>query len=56
MKEAVNFLRHVFDGSVCDVANIMTAEAEDDKITILSYLTTVREYTQSLIEIVKNNE
>ena len=56
MKEAVNFLREVYDGSIMDVANILTAEAENDKETILKYLTSVKEYTEGLIEKVKNNE
>jgi len=56
MKEAVSFLREVYDGSIMDVANILTAEAENDKETILKYLASVKEYTEELIEKVKNNE
>ena len=56
MKEAVNFLREVYGGSVVHVANILTAEAENDKETIIKYLEHVKEYTEGLIEKVKNNE
>ena len=53
MKEAVNFLRQVYHGSVVNVANIITADAENDKETILEYLEGVKEYTEGLIEKVK---
>ena len=49
MKEAVNFLRQVYAGSMLDVANIITAEANEDIETIKKYLTTVRDYTEGLI-------
>ena len=55
MKEAVSFLREVYDGSIMDIANILTAEADNDKETILKYLASVKEYTEGLIEKVKNN-
>lgn len=38
------------------VANILTAEAENDKETILNYLASVKKYTEGLIEKVKNND
>ena len=56
MKEAVNFLREVYGGSIVDVANIITAEAENDKETILKYLANVKEYTEGLIEKVKSDD
>ena len=49
MREAVNFLRHVYEGSMPDVANIMVAEANKDTETMKKYLITVRDYTQKLI-------
>lgn len=50
MKEAVYFLKHVYYGSIVDVANILTAEAEGDKERLLMYLGEVKNYTESLIE------
>ena len=50
MKEAVNFLREVYGGSVVDVANILTAEAENDKGTIKKYLHSVKDYVDGLME------
>ena len=50
MKPAVNFLRQVYEGSVNDVANIIVAEAEGDKETIIQYLNRVKEYTEKLIK------
>ena len=49
MKEAVNFLRQVYEGSLLDVANILTAEANGDTETIKKYLAAVRDYTEGLI-------
>lgn len=49
MKEAVNFLRQVYEGSILDVANILTAEANEDTETIKKYLVEVRDYTEELI-------
>ena len=56
MKEAVNFLVEVFATSYEDFAFIYTAEAENDKETIIKYLTNVKDYTEGLIEKVKNDE
>ena len=56
MREAVNFLRTVYSESVYDVANIITSEAEEDKESILRYLIAVKEYTEGLIDKVKNYE
>ena len=53
MKEAINFLRTVYNDSVPDVANIIVAEADKDKEVILNYLTAVKEYTEKLIDKVK---
>ena len=49
MKEAVNFLTHVYYGSVADVAAIKVAEADHDKETIEKYLMYVHNYTGRLI-------
>lgn len=49
MKEAVNFLTHVYYGSVADVAAIKVAEADHDKETIEKYLMYVHNYTVRLI-------
>lgn len=49
MKEAVNFLTHVYCGSVVDVAAIKVAEADHDKETIEKYLMYVHNYTVRLI-------
>ena len=49
MREAVNFLRQVYEGSMTDVANIITAEANEDTETVKKYLTTVRDYAEGLI-------
>ena len=56
MKEAVNFLIEIFATSYEDLATIHTAQAENDKETIIKYLTNVKDYTEGLIEKVKNNE
>lgn len=49
MKEAINFLIHIYSDSVSDIANIYVAEAEGDKEMIRKYLTSVREYIDKLI-------
>ena len=56
MKEAVNFLVEVFATSYEDLAFIYTAQDENDKETILKYLANVKDYTEGLIEKVKNND
>ena len=56
MNEAVNFLKHVFNDSVPDVANIIVAEAENDKETIEKYLWTVYNYTAKLINKLKDEK
>jgi hypothetical protein len=53
MKDAVFFLSTVFKFSLEDLATIHTAHAENDKGTIIKYLTSVKEYTEELIEKVK---
>ena len=56
MKEAVNFLVEVFATSYEDLAFIYTAEAENNREAIIKYLANVKDYTEGLIEKVKNNE
>lgn len=50
MKEAINFLKHIYSESVPDIANILVAEAENDKEMIRKYLTAVREYIDKLLK------
>ena len=56
MEDAVQFLSTIYKLSLEDLATIYTAHAENDKETILKYLANVKEYTEGLIEKVKNNE
>ena len=49
MKEAVNFLTHIFANSVQDVAHILVSEAEGDTDVIVNYLEHVRDYVNHLI-------
>ena len=49
MKEAVNFLTHIFANSVQDVAHILVSEAEGDTDVIVRYLEHVRDYVNHLI-------
>lgn len=49
MNGAINFLKHIYSESVPDVANILVAEAEEDKETIKNYLMGVRDYIDKLI-------
>ena len=56
MKEAVNFLVQVFNGSMRNLANILTAEANGNRETIITYLEWIKNKTEELIEKVKNNE
>lgn len=44
-----NFLKHIFSESIPDLANIMNAEARDDKEILVGYLTTIREYIDKWI-------
>ncbi len=53
MKEAINFLKHIFSESVPDIANLLVAEANGDKYTILSYLAGVVQYVDKLIKNIK---
>lgn len=52
-KEAIRFLKHIFSDSVPDIANILVAEAEGDKDTILRYLGGVVLYLNELIHEMK---
>lgn len=56
MKEAVNFLTQVYNGSIPDVAAIKVAEAEGDKETIAKYLLQVHNYTARLINKINEDE
>ena len=51
-----NFLKHIFSESVPDLANIMEAEATDDKETLIDYLTTVRNCVDRWITQIKELE
>lgn len=54
-KEAIRFLKHIFAESVPDIANILVAEAEGDKDTILRYLGGVVLYLNELIHDIKED-
>ena len=56
MREAVNFLTQVYDGSIPDVAAIKVAEAENDRETIEKYLMYVHNYTGRLINKLKEEQ
>lgn len=49
-KTAVNFLKHVFDGNVSHMANIVVAEAEGDKDIIKEYLESIKELIDKWIK------
>lgn len=51
-----NFLKHIFSESVPDLANIVEAEATDDKETLIDYLTSVKSYIEKWIEQIKDME
>lgn len=50
MRHAVSFLKHIYESSVPDLANILVAEAEGNTKLIVKYLETVRGFVDSLIE------
>ena len=50
MKEAINFLKHIYSESVPDIANILVAEAEGDKKMIRNYLLDVRTFIDKLLK------
>lgn len=50
MRQAVNFLKHVYHESVPDIANLVVAEAEGDTDMIIDCLCGVRDYVDKLIE------
>ena len=56
MKEAINFLKHIYSDSVPDVANLLVAEADGDVETIKSYLLGMRNYVDKLINEIGENE
>lgn len=49
MKEAINFLKHIYSESIPDIANILVAEVEGDKEMIKNYLLDVRIYIDKLL-------
>lgn len=49
-----NFLKHIFSESVPDLANIVEAEATDDKETLIDYLTSVKGKIDMWIEQIKD--
>ena len=51
-----NFLKHIFSESVPDLANIVEAEATDDKETLIDYLTSVKDSIGIWIEQIKDME
>lgn len=53
MKEAINFLKHIYSESVPDIANILVAEAEGDKGTIGKYLMCVRDFIDDQLKKLK---
>lgn len=38
-----NFLKHIFSGSIPDIANIVEAEARNSKDILIGYLSSVRD-------------
>lgn len=56
MKEAVNFLTHIYHDSIADVAAIKVAEADNDLETIEKYLMYVHNYTGRLINQLKEEQ
>ena len=53
MRQAVNFLKHVYHESVPDIANILVAQANQDTDAIVWYLETVRAFVDHMIEDVR---
>ena len=51
-----NFLKHIFSESVPDLANIVEAEATDDKETLIDYLNSVKGSIGIWIEQIKDME
>lgn len=51
-----NFLKHIFSKSISDLANIVEAEATDDKETLVGYLATIREYIDKWIKEIKEEK
>ena len=51
-----NFLKHIFSESVPDLANIVEAEATDDKETLIDYLTSVKNCIERWITQIKEFE
>ena len=51
-----NFLKHIFSESIPDLANIVEAEATDNKETLIDYLTSVKRHIGIWIDEIKNME
>lgn len=51
-----NFLKHIFSESVPDLANIMEAEANDDKETLIDYLKSVKIHIDGWIAEIQDRE
>lgn len=51
-----NFLKHIFSESIQDLANILNAEATDDKETLIDYLTSVKHSIDMWIIEIKDKE
>lgn len=51
-----NFLRHIFSESVPDLANIMEAQATDDKEALIDYLTSIKNCIERWITQIKELE
>lgn len=51
-----NFLKHIFSESIPDLANIVEAEATDDKETLIDYLTSIKNCIERWITQIKGLE
>ena len=54
METAIKFLKHIYSGSVPDIANILVAEAEGDVGMVKDYLLNVRNYIDKLLNEIEN--
>lgn len=51
-----NFLKHIFSESIPDLANIVEAEANNDKDTLIDYLVSVKNSIDVWIGEIKDKE
>lgn len=51
-----NFLKHIFSESVPDLANIVEAEANDDKETLIDYLKSIKIHIDGWIAEIQDKE